>query len=183
MSVSLEITTVSLEKVDGRVGITSCPGIRDRLAFRNKLKSDLLLDLDAIRDWGAAAVVTLLEKSEMSILGVEGLVGLVLSRNMRWFHLPIVDRSPPNKRFEERWKVTGKILRDILKGGQSVLVHCHAGLGRSGTIAARILIEHGVLPVAAIRKVRRQRLGAIETLEQEQYLLNLSGHFQPSESI
>jgi|SRR6516164_5557394 hypothetical protein len=43
--------------------------IRSARADR-KLGSDLALDLDAIRDWGAAAVVTLLEPNELNLLRV-----------------------------------------------------------------------------------------------------------------
>lgn len=56
-------------------------------------KRDLSLDLDTIRDWGAAAVVTLLEPEELTLLRVERLGEEVSRRNILWFHLPIVDVS------------------------------------------------------------------------------------------
>ena len=62
---------------------------------------DLALDLDTVRDWGAAAVVTLLEPKELTLLRVERLGEEVLRRNMLWFHLPIVDVSIPDERFEQ----------------------------------------------------------------------------------
>ena len=46
----------------GRVGITFCPGKYDPHAMSGYWDRDLSLDLDAIRDWGAAAVVTLLSR-------------------------------------------------------------------------------------------------------------------------
>ena len=63
---------------------------------------DLALDLDRVRDWGAAAVVTLLEPKELALLKVERLGEEILRRNMLWFHLPIVDVSIPDERFEAR---------------------------------------------------------------------------------
>jgi hypothetical protein len=45
------------------------------------------------------------------------------------------------------------------------------GLGRAGTVAACLLIESGVAPSEAIRKVRTARSGAIETREQERYIM------------
>ena len=56
-----------------------------------------LLDLDAIRDWGAAAVVTLVEPKELTLLRVEYLGEEVRRRRMLWFHLPIVDVSTPTR--------------------------------------------------------------------------------------
>jgi ADP-ribosyl-[dinitrogen reductase] hydrolase len=131
---------------------------------------DLALDLDAIRDWGAAAIVTLLEQYEFALLRVERLGEEVLRRRMLWFHLPIVDVSIPDERFERDWDVAGGELRAILRSGRDVLVHCRGGLGRAGTIAARLLVELGMVPSEAVALVRAARQGAIETLRQERYV-------------
>ena len=134
---------------------------------------DLSLDLDAIRDWGAAAVVTLVEPKELVFLRVEHLGEEVLRRRMLWFHLPIIDVSTPDEGFERQWEVAGNELRMLLRSGRDVLVHCRGGLGRAGTMAARLLIELGMEPATAIRQVRAVRPGAIETLEQEKYVLGI----------
>jgi hypothetical protein len=75
-----------------------------------------------------------------------------LRRNMQWFHLPVVDASIPDERFESRWAVVGEELRLLLGRGLDVLVHCRGGLGRAGTIAARLLVELGMEPTKAIAK-------------------------------
>ena len=80
---------------------------------------DLALDLDTVRDWGAAAVVTLLEPKELTLLRVERLGEEVLRRNMLWFHLPIVDVSIPEERFEQEWEVAGEELRSMLRRGST----------------------------------------------------------------
>jgi len=87
-----------------------------------------------------------------------------------WFHLPIVDVSTPDKYFEQAWDTAGETLRSLLQNGSNVLVHCRGGLGRAGTVAARLLIEVGMEPETAIAKVRKVRPGAIETSEQEQFV-------------
>ena len=76
---------------------------------------DLSIDLDAIRDWGAAAVVTLVEPKELITLRVERLGEEVLRRRMLWFHLPIVDGSTPDDGFERQWEVAGDQLRTLLR--------------------------------------------------------------------
>jgi ADP-ribosyl-[dinitrogen reductase] hydrolase len=134
---------------------------------------DLSLDLDAIRDWGAAAVVTLIEPKELALLRVPQLGREVLRRGMSWFHLPIVDVSIPDEVFERHWEPAGHELRTLLRSGRDVLVHCRGGLGRAGTIAARLLVELGMDPVSAIRQVRAVRPGAIETRAQEKYVLGV----------
>ena len=57
--------------------------------------------------------------------------------------------------------------------GCDVLVHCRGGLGRAGTIAARLLVELGMEPETAIASVRAVRPGAIETSDQEKFVLGI----------
>ncbi|SLN75600.1 cyclin-dependent kinase inhibitor 3 family protein [Oceanibacterium hippocampi] len=171
----LEIAAVSAGLTCGRVGITFCPGKCDPRAMSGHWDRDIALDLDAVRAWGAAAVVTLLEQKELSLLRVERMGDEVRRRHMLWFHLPIVDVSTPDKDFERHWQGAGEQLRGLLRDGRDVLVHCRGGLGRAGTIAARLLIEMGTEPATAIRQVRQVRPGAIETRRQEQYVLGLAG--------
>jgi len=55
----------------------------------------------------------------------------------------------------------------MIKQGDNVLVHCRGGLGRSGTIAALLLIEFGLPNGLAIAQVRIARLAAIDIVEQK----------------
>lgn len=139
-----------------------------------KWTRDLDIDLDTIENWGAAAVVTLIEDHEMASLGVTSLGDGVTARNMSWYHLPIPDVTAPNSDFEECWLVAGAELRDLLSAGFDVLVHCKGGLGRAGTIVARLLIELGWASEAAISEVRKVRRGAIESSDQERHLQSIT---------
>ena len=56
--------------------------------------------------------------------------------------------------------------------GKNIVIHCMGGKGRSGTIAAILLIEFGEDNKKAIEIVREKRKGAIETEEQEKFILN-----------
>jgi protein-tyrosine phosphatase len=49
-------------------------------------------------------------------------------------------------------------------------MHCRGGLGRAGMISARLLVESGVEPTAAMERVRAARPGAIETPRQEEWV-------------
>jgi ADP-ribosyl-[dinitrogen reductase] hydrolase len=169
----LRIAVATAGSEFGRIGITFCPGKYDPHGMSGAWDRDLNRDLDTIRDWGAAAVVTLLELKELKLLRVEDLGEEVLRRNILWFHLPIADVSIPDERFEQAWDVAGESLRSILRSGSDVLVHCRGGLGRAGTIAARLLVELGIEPVTAIASVRAVRPGAIETSDQEKFVLDI----------
>jgi ADP-ribosyl-[dinitrogen reductase] hydrolase len=89
---------------------------------------------------------------------------------MRWFHLPIPDVTAPGPSFEIAWVTAGPELQNILRRGDSIFVHCKGGLGRAGTVAARLLVEAGFDPEQAIADVRTARTGAIQVPEQEAYV-------------
>jgi len=169
----LQIAVVTAGPDFARIGITFCPGKYDRNAMTGYWDRDLALDLDAIRDWGAAAVVTLLEPKELTLLRVARLGEEVIRRNMRWFHLPIIDESIPDDKFEQEWVIAGEELRSLLRRRLDVLVHCRGGLGRAGTMAARLLVELGMAPTTAIANVRAVRPGAIENADQEEFVRSI----------
>jgi ADP-ribosyl-[dinitrogen reductase] hydrolase len=169
----LRIAAVTAGFGFGRIGITFCPGKKDPHGMTGAWNRDLAIDLDVIHDWGAVAVVTLLRPHELTLLDVEQLGAEVSRRKMNWFHLPITDVSTPDENFERDWKSAGEKLRAALRNGSDILVHCRGGLGRAGLIAARLLVELGIKPVNAIKEVRKARPGAVETRDQEQYVLNI----------
>ena len=153
--------------------MTFCPGKHDPLAMTGPWSRDMRTDIAAIADWGAVALVTLMESHELDRLGVSGLGEMVVSQGLDWYDLPIQDVSVPSTAFEVQWEEVGKTLRKRLLNGQSIVVHCRGGLGRTGLVAARLLIELGDKPEAALQRVRAARPGAVETVEQEEYVLGL----------
>lgn len=169
----LEIAEVETFPGLGLIGVTFCPGKHQPSAMTGGWDRDLGLDLDRIAAWGAAAVATLVEDHEMTALKVEALGEEVVDRHMDWLHLPIPDVSTPSSAFEDAWRLSGEQLRDRLRAGFNVLVHCKGGLGRAGMIAARLLVELGVAPDTAIARVRQARPGAIETEAQEAFVRGL----------
>ena len=166
----LQIAEVEVSAGMGKVGLTLCPGKVQSWGLTGSWKRDLGLDLDAVAAWNAAVVVTLVEAEELERLQVPGLGEAVRDRHMEWLHLPIRDRDVPCDGFEAEWELTGEQLRSRLRSGFNVLIHCMGGLGRAGTIAARLLVEFGWQPGDAIRAVRKVRPGALETDAQEDFV-------------
>jgi len=114
--------------------------------------------------WAPDAVLTLLEPGTRA----EEVGATCAALGIAWHHLPIHDFNAPDAAFEAGWEQAGAVLRDHLRSGKRVLVHCLAGRGRSGTIAARLLVEVGAAsPDQAIASVRAVRPGAVETKAQE----------------
>lgn len=169
----MEIVEVSVPGTAGRIGISACPARQDRDPVTGGWSRDMSTDLQAIRRWGANAIVSLLTAREARVLGVEGLAHEAGLHGIDLFRCPIFDQHPPDEEFEETWVVAGPDVRHRLRRGERVLVHCRAGRGRSGTVAARLLVELGVDAGDAILLVRNARPGALLNPQQVQHVLSI----------
>lgn len=154
----------------GLIGITLCPGKSGDSQQGSSWARDLETDVAAIRSWGASVVVTLIEDHEFPMLGVESLPRALQDAGIEWHHLPIRDVDVPDHRFESRWVYAGTRVRERLRSGERVLVHCRGGLGRAGLVGAGLLVESGVPAEQAIAAVRAVRPGAIENSRQERWV-------------
>jgi ADP-ribosyl-[dinitrogen reductase] hydrolase len=166
----IEIAEIRAKPEFGRIGITLCPGKKDSAAMTGGWARDVAIDVAAIRQWGAAAVVTLIEDHEVEKLQVRGLGDDVRRNHMEWLHLPVRDVSTPSTLFTGQWEQVSEGVRARIRDGFDVVVHCKGGLGRAGMIAASLLVELGVEPERAISEARSVRPGAIQTAEQASFV-------------
>lgn len=160
MSTPLTIARVSAAPAAGWISLGPCPGRRDE-------GRDPDADLAAIAATGADVLITLTEQRELDELGVGDLGTRAGALGFAWLHLPIADFGAPDVAWESAWMQAGPLVRARVQEGGGVHLHCRAGCGRSGMIAARILVELGVPPDEAIARVRATRPCAIETAGQE----------------
>lgn len=170
----LRIDTLTVGAFPGKIGLTFLPGKKGDAFYGAPWDRNLEVDLARINQWGADAVVSLLEYHEFDLLGVPQFPEVMMRQPFRWFHLEVRDSDIPDQRFENEWPQVRPALVDILRRGGGVVVHCRGGLGRTGLVVARLLVELGVGPEEAIAQVRAVRKGAIETWEQEEYVRMLA---------
>ena len=109
-----------------------------------------------LKDAGVAAVLTLTESPPLPELAASGL-------DVR--HEPIADFAAPDVETLTRCVA---FAQEVMAGGKALVVHCHAGYGRTGTVIAATLVAEGLSPEEAIDLVRSLRPGSLETYEQEE---------------
>lgn len=81
-------------------------------------------------------------------------------------HFPIIDMSVPTD------EQVNRVVRVIDENEGPIMVHCAAGIGRTGTLLALYLVDQGMGPKDAIRLVRQKRNGSIQTTAQERMIYN-----------
>lgn len=170
----LRVDSIILGEHSGRIGMTFCPGKIQPSSLTGGWNRDLALDLSAIRDWGAQILVSLLEPHEFLSVRVstDELSRLTAALGFEWINAPIVDGSIPDASFLVKWRGTVTRLRSTVERGGAVVFCCMGGRGRTGMMAACLLVEIGYAPDAAIAAVRAVRAGTIETRAQEKFVLN-----------
>ncbi|MGC9444414.1 MAG: protein-tyrosine phosphatase family protein [Candidatus Methanospirareceae archaeon] len=86
-------------------------------------------------------------------------------------HLPIPDFGTPS--LAELRELTAWITTET-GNGSAVLVHCYAGIGRSGMVAAAYLVAKGCAVNAAIERVKGRVHHALEHPEQVELVRQLA---------
>jgi protein-tyrosine phosphatase len=127
---------------------------------------------DDVVEWkraGIGTVLSLLTPEEEKEFDLRGEGEQARKRGLEFLSLPIPDMQVPRSE-----ATLARALEDVTKAlsaGGNVLVHCRQGIGRTGLIAACLLIRSGMSPGAALETISAARGVAVpETAEQRDWI-------------
>ncbi|WP_377841413.1 protein-tyrosine phosphatase family protein [Bosea sp. UC22_33] len=163
------ISRLDLPGFAGALLLGPCPGRRKEALDDTASRAALTDDLSRLAAMGATGLLSLVEAKEFPG-GHDGFAAAVRAAGLEWTHLAIPDYGVPDADFMADWRKFD--LAHRLRQGESWAIHCRAGLGRTGTIAALLLVENGTGAAEAIAQIRREHdAAAVETEAQENFLI------------
>ena len=142
-----------LAQFNGQLIFTPCPGTKGPRPFEA---------LQTLKDAGASALLTLMPTDELLQNEIDLLPEECQMLGIEWFHLPVEDDQAPGEAFKAAWEQHHPRLQQLLIDGKTIAIHCKGGSGRTGLVAAQLLIESGVPFSDAIRDVQSLRPRAIQ---------------------
>lgn len=146
-------SVMPLAQFNGQLIFTPCPGTKDTKSFEA---------LQTLKDAGASVLLTLMPTEELLQNEIDLLPEECQMLGIEWFHLPVDDDQAPGEAFKAAWVQHQPRLKQLLIDGKTIAIHCKGGSGRTGLVAAQLLIESGVPFNDAIRDVQSLRPRAIQ---------------------
>lgn len=148
--------------------------VTDDVVASCRLSSRKIAELDLVsvfRERGIGAVFNLQQPGEHAHCG-DGLCGAgfsydpceLMDAGVRYYNFGWKDLGVPSMQLLLN---IAQVMQDAQRQGMRMLVHCHAGLGRTGLVVAAFLVyAHGISPDGAVAHVRERRPRALQTKQQ-----------------
>ncbi|TYC60977.1 hypothetical protein FMN50_06980 [Rhodobacterales bacterium] len=155
----------------GRIVTLGFPGLAFDIAGTSVIEPERMqatLQDPALQACGL--LVVLVERAEVPENAWSLLGEAASEQAIRVVHLPIRDYQAPDAEFEAGWQSLRTEIGELLASGGALALSCHYGAGRSGTMAASLLMDSGMTADEAVATVRRHFSESIESEEQLTWL-------------
>lgn len=158
-------------KSPGRLGMTFAPGMKTTRTH-GRWERDLQADLRALREeFGVDILISVIEEHEYDSYGILELFEQDLIEGIEVVRFAIEDMNVPREAEADEYEALIQGIVDCMRKGKNVVVHCRGGLGRTGTVAACVLVALGNHSAdEAIDAVRAARNGTVQTKDQANFV-------------
>ncbi|OEE61406.1 cyclin-dependent kinase inhibitor 3 family protein [Vibrio splendidus] len=151
----------------GALVLTPCPGTKE---------ADLDASLAQLKEQGVEAIVTALDDHELASKDVAALGEKTRALGMQWFQIEIEDDCAPGADFAAKWQAASPALHQVVDNGGKVAMHCMGGSGRTGLLAAHLLLEKSWDLSKIVQEVQALRPGAFTKPIQVEYINGVALH-------
>jgi len=132
-------STIKITNVEGNLYRSSRPGYPSN----NVPKEKAMADIEQMKKQGITDVVCLLSSEDMSrYYGDNVLPQLYMKNGINFHNFPIKDFGTPSVDDATR---TCRTIDKLVKSGKKTLVHCSAGIGRTGLVISCYLLYSGLV--------------------------------------
>ncbi len=153
----------------GQLILTPCPGTK---------QCTLSDSLTQLKQAGAMAVVTMMTRTELQANQVADIEEQCKALDLSWFHLPIEDDNAPNGYFSVKWSEISAQLHQLLDQDLTLVLHCKGGSGRTGLVAAQLLLERGVELTSAKADIIALRPKAFSPQVHQEYIQDFAANLK-----
>ena len=142
--------------------------------YRSVMPGSFLFDptdqvMSLYQQAGIQSVVVLNPKEDLEKFTQEDLLLRYRSVGINIIHAPVADFSAPA---HGAWNKDLAYVENLIRSGETIAIHCHAGIGRTGMFVACLAQDLlGLSPQESIEWVRQHIPTAIETDYQKQFVL------------
>lgn len=113
---------------------TPCPGTKE---------ADLTSSIRTLKEAGADIIISMLPNDEIARLKVTELGKETEEQGMVWYQLPVEDDHAPEQDFFSAFHPIKETILGHSKEKKTIVIHCRGGTGRTGMMAAILLLESG----------------------------------------